>query len=314
VCRLLSERTRRGFAAVFFREERPSPPHDLLAQAEFNIEIISELVPHPEFVRIQIFALDGAVVGGREVAKVVEQIGLAEWTDVVVDFSALSKGVTFPVVRQLLDRSRIECPHLNIHLMVTDEAATDAEIQEVASDRAEMVAGFAGRWWLTETQEAARLWLPQLIRGQNVILDRIHRYVRPDDVCPILPFPAANPRLPDELMEEYASEMQSVWEVEPRDLIYADERNPVDLYRTILKIDDARARVFQETGGSVIVLSPLGSKVLAIGSLMAALERDFPVAYVEAMDYSVNFERMKTCRTATGDVVHVWLQGEAYAD
>ena len=59
------------------------------------------------------------------------------------------------------------------------------------------------------------------------MLDRIYQFVNPDDVCPILPFPAADPRRPDRLIEEYAAEMQSVWEVEPRDVVYADEKNPV---------------------------------------------------------------------------------------
>ena len=42
----------------------------------------------------------------------------------------------------------------------------------------------------------------------------------------------------------------------------------------------------------MVILSPLGSKALAAGALMAAMERDFPVAYVESMSYSVNFEEL----------------------
>jgi hypothetical protein len=84
------------------------------------------------------------------------------------------------------------------------------------------------------------------------------------------------------------------------------------LYRTILRIDDARKRVFAETGGSQIILSPVGSKALAIGALMAALERDFTVMYVEALSYSVDFSRVVEVREREpAQVVHVWLYGEA---
>ena len=197
--------------------------------------------------------------------------------------------------------------------MVTDEVTTDIQIKAVASDRATLIPGFEGFWWLSETEETAKLWVPQLIDDQHFVLDRIYQFVNLDDICPILPFPAADPRRPDRLIEEYASELQSVWEVEPRDLVYADEKKPLDVYRSILRINAARTRVFQETGGSTIVLSPLGSKVLAIGSLMAAMELGFPVVYVEAVEYQVDFARMAEVRVQDGDIVHVWLQGEAYA-
>jgi hypothetical protein len=42
---------------------------------------------------------------------------------------------------------------------------------------------------------------------------------------------------------------------------------------------------------------------------MAAIERDFPVVYVEAIEYKVSFGPMAQNR---GSLVHIWLQGEAY--
>jgi hypothetical protein len=119
--------------------------------------------------------------------------------------------------------------------------------------------------------------------------------------------------LADELIEQYSSEFDSTWGVDTRNLVYADEKKPLDLYRTLLRIDDARKPVFAGTGGSMIILSPVGSKVLAIGALMAALERDFPVANVEAIAYSVDFNKIDAGRSESGEVVHVWLYGEAYA-
>ena len=152
----------------------------------------------------------------------------------------------------------------------------------------------------------------KLIKRQHPILDRLHRFLAPNDVCPILPFPAENPRLPDELIEEYRDELMSTWSVEPRDIVYAHERDPLDLYRTILRIHGARQRVFKEVGGSITVLSPLGSKVLAVGALMAALDRNFPVAYVESIDYDIKPQTIEVMDTQ-GEIVHVWLRGGAGA-
>jgi hypothetical protein len=233
---------------------------------------------------------------------------------VIVDFSALSIGVAFPIVRLLFDRARGSKEAFNLHLMVTDEPSTDDQISPTACDVVETIHGFKGGFGLFDNNNAARLWLPQLIKGRNAVLDKIHSHFRPHDVCPILPFPASHPRLADELIEHYSIEFESTWGVDTRSIVFADEKKPLDLYRMILRIDSARRPVFTGTGGSMIVLSPIGSKVLAIGALMAALERDFPVAHVEAIAYTVNFKEMDAKRIGCGEVVHICLYGDAYAN
>jgi hypothetical protein len=120
------------------------------------------------------------------------------------------------------------------------------------------------------------------------------------------------------LIEVYQEELQLddqnvSWHVDARDLVYADEKSPVDLYRSILRIADARSRVFEEVGGSQIILSPLGSKALSLGALMAALDRDFTVMYVEAIGYTVDYAMLDALSSEPqGDLVHLWLHGDAY--
>jgi len=299
--------------ALFIREERPGAVHTTLrSRADANADHMRNLVSESEVAAISVFANDGAVIGGREVAKLLSSQSWAPVTDVVIDLSALSKGIAFPLVRCLLESLDLLKLPANIHLMVYEDASMDQSIVEVGCDRPSMMAGFEGAWGLDASRDAAKLWLPQLIKRQHPILDRLHRFLAPNDVCPILPFPAENPRLPDELIDEYRNELISTWSVEPRDIVYAHERNPLDLYRTILRIDGARQRVFREVGGSMTLLSPLGSKVLALGALMAALDRDFPVAYVESIDYDVKPETIEGMEPQ-GEIVHVWLRGGASA-
>jgi len=95
-----------------------------------------------------------------------------------------------------------------------------------------------------------------------------------------------------------------------RDIVYADEGDPLDLYRTILRLDDLRKPVFQETGGSLLILSPVGSKVMALGALIAALERDLPVAYIEAI--GCELDPSVSDASANSELLHIWLEGDAY--
>jgi len=156
--------------------------------------------------------------------------------------------------------------------------------------------------------------MPQLAEGKRPVLERIRQRVQPHAFCPILPFPADDPRLPDQLIEHYAEEFENTWQVDSRDIVYASQRNPLDFYRTVLRMDDSRKRVFAEIGGSQIILSPVGSKALAAGALMAALERDFTIMYVEALGYSADVSHLDALREEQAtELVHVWLGGEAYA-
>jgi len=297
---------------LFIREERPNPKHVLIERADANAKRLSELMADKMIVPIEIFLADNAVIGGRTAVREAAEFDVSGMTDIVIDTSALSLGISFPIVRFLWERLQKQPENVNLHLMVLDEPETDQAIEATAGDRVTPIHGFKGLVGLDSKMRAARLWLPLLLKRQRSVLEHIHSDISPDDVCPILPFPASNPRLADELIEYYADEFENTWEVDPRNLVYADEHNPLDLYRTTLRIDDARRRVFSEVGGSLTILTPAGSKVLAIGSLMAAIERDFPVIYVETVAYEVDDAKLDAQRERPGEIVHVWLAGDAY--
>ena len=80
---------------------------------------------------------------------------------------------------------------------------------------------------------------------------------------------------------------------------------------TILRLDDVRRPVFAETGGSMLILSPVGSKVMALGALMAAVERDLPVAHVESIGYEVGEDVSMDIENP--NLMHIWLEGDVYS-
>lgn len=57
--------------------------------------------------------------------------------------------------------------------------------------------------------------------------------LEPDETCPVLPWPAENPRRGDELMLEYRRLLFNEIRLEPRNVIHVAERNPFDFYRTV---------------------------------------------------------------------------------
>lgn len=319
VAPLFPEALRKTTPAILIREERPNPSADLVARAVRNCNLLKTSFPLAQEHAVQIFARDNAIIGGREAAKLMSGHSLEGITDVLVDMSALSISIAFPIIKHFIDLlSANPRQAANLHVIERHNPQFDDTVSSNPSDTVAPIHGFRGGWGLDEKSRAAILWMPQLGRGKRPVLHRIFQMLRnvQEDtvVCPILPFPSSRPRLSDELIEEFAEELQSAWSVDVRDLIYADEKSPLDLYRTILRIDDARRRVFASVGGSQIILSPLGSKALSLGALMAALEReDFTILHVEAIGYTLDATRADSVMTPD-ELVHIWLHGNAYGD
>lgn len=296
--------------ALLIQEERPNPPPFQLDRASENQRRLVNSLAESQVESVEIFGSDNAVVGGRNVVDALNRQRLEGTTDVVVDMSALSVGTGFPIIRYFVQHISAGREALNLHVFVSHSPRLDAAIRSIASDSPSYVHSFIGRATLSDTADAARLWLPQLASRRRAALERLYGFVGPHDVCPIMPFPASDPRLGDTLAEEYMEEFESAWSVDARNIVYAHEEDPLDLYRTILRLDDLRRQVFLKAGGSMLVLSPLGGKAMALGALLAALERNLPIAYLESIGYMIDESSMAEIEEP--NLIHLWLEGDVY--
>ena len=193
-------------SGFYLREERPRSEARLRKRAELNIDVLHELLSFKS-ASLPMISDDGAVVGGQHVGRILKRECCFDGiTDVIVDFSALSKGVVFPIVRVLLDGALGDRANLpNVHVAVTDHPGTDLAIVGEACERAEVIKGFQGRFEFDEGERAAKLWMPQLTMGRAIdaTLDRLYRRIEPDSVCPILPFPSEDPYAADQLVARH---------------------------------------------------------------------------------------------------------------
>ena len=307
--RLLGNRLR----ALLLKEERPETTQDLISRADDIRAVLTSELTDLAVVPIDILSPDLSVVGGRSaVAKVAQELS-SGWTDIVIDVSALSSGISFPIIRCALEWADQNPKDPQLHIVLAEHSIVDRSISAEPLDKSKEIFGFKGQYGLESTSQAARLWLPQLAFDQRDALNRIYDEIRPHDVCPILPFPSRDPRVGDRLLEHFANEILNVWQVAPRNVIFAAEGNPLDLYRTVLRIDDERTVVFQEAGGSQLLLTPTGSKALALGAVMAAIERNLPVRYVESIAYSVDWDQIEQAHENEVNLLHLWLAGEPYS-
>lgn len=308
---------------------------------------------------IQLVSDDGRRIGSRSIARVFAGGSeLSAYTDVVVDISALPRSLYFPLIAKLLsiydraarpslgdarhDDSRrvsspvesvldrdgagdpgpeVAGPPWNLHVVVAHSPDLDASTQdEGIEESATFLHGFSAAEFEREaTREQPRVWLPVLGRGQRAQIERILNLVTPDEICPVVPSPARNPREPDNLMLEYREILFDQLRVEPRNVIYASEANPFEVYRQIVRSVRHYQRALEPLGGCKAVVSAMSSKLASVGALLAAYELrdsrygkplDVGVAHVEAEGYVVN--RPADLPPAT--LVHLWLAGECHVE
>lgn len=299
---------------VLFREERLRDQPLLRPRADNNEAEIRKLLPTAVFPRIAVFADGVTTVGGRNATEFFRKMDFAAFTDIFVDISALSCGLFFPLVAAFV-RMCAQPRHrpLNLHLLVAEEPNFDHRIRGIPGDTAAMLHGFKGERSLDLSTDEAVLWLPTLAYGAGATLQRIYNFIYrstlPMDVCPIIPFPSHDPKLPDRLVEEYQEKLSN-WRVDYRNIFYAAESDPLDSYRAISELCNTRRRLFAPFGGSRTILSPLGNKMLSVGAMLAAIEFNLPVVMIE----SVGYDEESDAGTRCGPVAlkHVWLCGEAY--
>ena len=187
------------------------------------------------------FSEDGRRVGPRSIAQ--EFSSSAEfrlYTDVVVDISALPRGLYMPLLAKLLalfDGESTDGEKRNLHVIVSHSPVTDgAIVEEGLEESASYLFGFAAAALESEsTSGQPKIWIPILGKRQQAQLERIHTLVSPDEICPLLPSPAQDPREGDSLMIEYRELLFDQLRVEPRNIIYAAESNPFEVYRQLMR-------------------------------------------------------------------------------
>ena len=317
LARLLSSEiagTSSSVKAFFIREQRPTPGQKLMQLGDKHTSDLRSMIPGCSVIEIEVLAeVDRAVVGGqRVISAIFSSVGLFEGiTDVMLDVGALSLGISFPLARYLYETcARSDA---NFHVFAASSSGLDDAIKSIPSDVVDPVRGFSGQIDFESAVEEPKIWLPHLARNRTPSLQRILDSLKgPVKVCPVVPMSQSDPKAGDRLLAEYEPELMREWKIDPRDLIYALDDDPLDLYRTISAIYRRTQSVFKDVVRTHLVLSPSGNKVLAIGALMAALEYDIAVRYVESVGYEVDWEKLQSQERQPNRFVHVWLHGDPY--
>lgn len=296
---------------IFFTEEREDISVELMRRAGATASQLEGIIgKSPITFSIPIFAPDGAAIGGVQLIKAAQDNipDLNQYTDVVIDVCAMSRGIFFPLVRYFRDLIDQNHPETSLHILVVDEPRVDYSYKPQYDDRASWMKGFHEDAGLKGKQVSSKLWMPQLMSGRSNMYESLFNFIQPNDVCPVLPFPGIRPKRVDELVIEYRDQLDT-WQTSLQNIVLAAESDPLDLYDTVIRVHKAREKICDP---HITVLSPMGSKVSTIGGLLAAMDERLPVAYVETLSYHEDPNNPVPDVIDIDNLVHVWVDGPVY--
>jgi hypothetical protein len=318
---------KREVALVEFNEGDESPSKAYADRVHANVAALTAIASNGAALSrrtVNMWSSDNEKrrITSRSAASMFSQKDCEGATDIMVDISSLPRSIFYPVIAKLLfllDRmAAAGSTTPNLVVLASENPVLDSLIQEEGiSEDADYVHPFRGSAEREAAANHPKVWLPILGEGQHVQLARINELVHPDEVCPVVPSPAMNPRRADGLVQSYRSLLFDELRVDPGNFIYASEANPFEAYRQIRLAIMHYAEALKPLGGCRSVVTSVSSKLLSIAALLAVYELkagkyDVGIAQVESDGYRIVDESVFEASIPQTTPCALWLSGELY--
>lgn len=250
-------------------------------------------------------------------------------TDIVLDVSSLPRvvylslltGILSTLVPQKETSNALYADGVTFQILAAEDAALDAKIQsEDPSNDLIYIPGFSGALQAESFQDWPLVWFPVLGEGKASQLKKVMDQVIPSnaEICPVLPHPSRDPRRADRLLEQYREVLFDTRETPTANILLAHEGHPFETYRQLLGAMMRYQKSMSIMGGCRLVVTPLASKLITIGSGLACFEMQptdraaayrVAIPYVEPTRYVASVQHMQQSRP---EIALLILTGHAY--
>lgn len=197
---------------------------------------------------------------------------LKDFKHILIDISAMPRGVAFSIIKRILDIKR---SNQGIYVLVCENSECDDKIKPVIGEEsAEYLPGFNTFSMSMESDNDEKIiWLPILGMNEEDAFRIIDNYLKPIEICPVVPFPSRDVRRGENILRCYGQSIFRENSVEKRNIIYVPENYPVlvyqKLYDTVKYYEKALNISKNERQTMKYAFSSQSSKLIDIGVLLA---------------------------------------------
>ena len=312
---------------INFSEGENSPSQEYTKNVENNNIELNNLFKNKGQISkrtIELESSDGHRIGPRKIAGLFKNLSdFEEYTDVIVDISALPLSIYFSLIGKILkifdDEKEKKNNHIpNLHVIVSENTIIDSAIKKTnLFSEAKYLYGLSRGLEVQATDDIPKVWIPILGEGQKIQLELISEYIASNEICPVIPSPSIILRRGDDLILEYGDFLFQNLRIESTNIIYASELNPFETYRQISKTISNYQNALEPLGGCKVAISALSSKLMSMGAFLVAYEgmtnsKNIGIAYVESKGYEMEKIATETKTMLTSELYSLWIFGECY--
>ncbi|MCA1457598.1 hypothetical protein I6F35_31135 [Bradyrhizobium sp. BRP22] len=255
---------------------------------------------------------------------------ISDQTDIVLDVSSLPRVAYLTILLALLAKvlpegkngDGLHAKGLSLQVLVAEDAALDSKIssEDPANDLT-LIPGFSEALQSEAQTDEPLVWFPVLGENRLAQIVKLESSI-PEwaEICPVLPHPSRNPRRGDKLLVEYESILFAKRDTPLSNILYANESHPFEAYRQLFAAMMRYRKTMSVIGGCRMVVTPLASKLITVGTALACFEMkvesaqhrsSVAIPYAEPKRYEASVQNMLESRPVISALV---LTGDAYLD
>ena len=199
---------------------------------------------------------------------------LFKYPEIIVDITAMPRAVAFNLIKRISD---IKKNNQKLSILVCENIDCDEKIQpNIVKESARYLTGINTFMMSSEAAQNDTIWLPMLGTGEKDSFGMIVDFLKPIEICPIVPFPSADVSRGERILRFYGEELFRDRGVEARNTIYVPEQYPLlisqKLFDTVKYYEKALNNE-NEDGEHVYryAFSSQSSKLMDIGLFLAVM-------------------------------------------
>ena len=303
------------YTVLSYDDDFADSPHMAKMLADNRRELES-LIPPDEWNETEIRMLDGGQSASVAAAMALEK-HLEGRSDIIIDVTGMPLGVYFPMVRSVMQciGKQTTPQNTNLHITVSENPGLDSQIVEISNNyKPASMYMFDKSLELESRKHLPRVWIPVLGKNKEPQLERIGEEISPKETVPVFPMPSSDPYLSRDLLLEY-HQLLATRDVEPRNFVYSDERNPFETCRKIRRTAQYYYDALGILDGCVVAISPAASKLLCVGCLLAACDllddgKNVGIEYMIVQSHKI--DEKPASNWESGKLFTMWVAGERH--
>lgn len=249
-----------------------------LSRSEENLKRILELCNeiNMQEKKVPLYgsnANERTLVISESVRNVFNKNEIQEFNHLLIDVSAMPRSVAFSIINIIISNKKDD---QSIYILTSENSDFDDKIiANIGDGNAQYLPGFnTFSMYMESENDENIIWLPILGVNEMNSFQKIVNYLKPIEICPVVPFPSKNVRRSENILRLYGQILFRENNIEKRNIIYVPEKHPVLVYQKLydtVKYYEKAFELQKENHIMKYAFSSQSSKLIDIGVLLTVI-------------------------------------------